>query len=50
LTRALDVTVASGIVTVGGQVDQRTAALNMLGAIGHLEGVVSVSNRVTYLS
>jgi len=45
---AFDVTVRSGIVTIGGQVDRRETALSMLGRVRHAEGVVGVRDRLTY--
>jgi CBS domain-containing protein len=44
------VTVASGIVTITGQVDRRESALSLLGRIRHVEGVVSVRDRLSYCS
>jgi CBS-domain-containing membrane protein len=44
---ALDVTVASGIVTVTGQVADRAVAGDLIGAVRHLEGVIGVRDRVS---
>jgi CBS domain-containing protein len=45
---AFDVTVASGIVTVTGQVGHHAIASQLIDAVGHVEGVVDVRDRVTY--
>lgn len=45
---AFDVTVTSGIVTISGSLNRRTVALNLLGAIRHVEGVVGVRDRLAY--
>lgn len=42
------VTVASGIVTITGPVYQRESALSVLGRIRHVDGVVSVRDRLSY--
>jgi CBS domain-containing protein len=42
------VTVRSGVVTVTGSVERRTDALNLLGTVRHLEGVVGVRDRLSY--
>jgi CBS domain-containing protein len=44
----LDVTVRSGIVTVGGRVQQLQVALRLLARIRHAEGVVGVRDRMNY--
>lgn len=43
-----DVTVRSGVVTVTGSVDRRADALDLLGALRHLEGVVALRDRLGY--
>jgi len=43
---ALAVTVASGVVTLTGQCSTRSAIVQLTGAIGHVEGVVGVRDRV----
>lgn len=45
---AFDVTVASGIVTVTGQVERQSIASHLIEAIRHVEGVVDVRDRVGY--
>jgi CBS domain-containing protein len=45
---AFEVTVKSGIVTMSGQADSRIVALNLLGAVHHVEGVVAVRDRLSY--
>lgn len=45
---AFEVTVRSGIVTIGGQVDRRETALSLLGRVRHTEGVVGVRDRLSY--
>ena len=44
----LGVTVQSGIVTITGQFGDRAAALSLLAAVRHLEGVVGVRDRLSY--
>lgn len=44
---AFDVTVASGIITVTGQVEDRAVARHLIGAVRHLEGVIGVRDRVS---
>lgn len=46
--RTITVAVRSGIVTVGGHAASHPAALRLVDAIRHIEGVVDVRNRVTY--
>lgn len=46
--RAFEVTVKSGIVTMSGQAESRIVALNLLGAVHHVEGVVAVRDRLSY--
>ncbi len=46
--RAFEVTVKSGIVTMSGQAVSRIVALNLLGAVHHVEGVVAVRDRLSY--
>ena len=38
----------SGIVTISGQAESRTVALNLLGAARCVEGVVTVRDRLSY--
>ena len=45
---SLDITVRSGVVTLGGQIDQRGTALKLLGRVRHAEGVVGVRDRLEY--
>lgn len=45
---AFDITVTSGVVTISGLVNRRAVALNLLGAIRHVEGVVGVRDRLAY--
>jgi CBS domain-containing protein len=45
---SLDITVRSGVVTIGGMVDQREIALRLLARIRHAEGVVGVRDRLAY--
>jgi len=47
---AFDVTVRSGVVTIGGQVDRRDTALGLLARVRHAEGVVAVRDRLSYPS
>lgn len=47
---SVDVTVRSGIVTIGGLVDSRKAALGLLARVRHAEGVVGVRDRMSYPS
>jgi CBS domain-containing protein len=42
------VTVKSGIVTITGLLNERAAALNLLGAARYIEGVVAVRDRLRY--
>jgi len=44
----LDITVRSGVVTVGGLIDRRETALRLLARIRHSEGVVAVRDRLGY--
>jgi CBS domain-containing protein len=44
-----DVSVTSGIVTITGQVERSTLASQLVDAVRHLEGVVDVRDRVSYL-
>ncbi|HTZ93037.1 MAG TPA: CBS domain-containing protein [Streptosporangiaceae bacterium] len=44
---AFDVTVASDIVTIAGQVDQPGTALELIARVRHVEGVVAVRDRLT---
>jgi CBS domain-containing protein len=45
---SLDITVRSGVVTIGGMIDQREIALRLLARIRHAEGVVGVRDRLAY--
>jgi len=45
---AFDVTVKSGIVTVTGQVERHAIASRLIDAVGRIEGVVGVRDRVYY--
>ena len=45
---SFDVTVRSGIVTISGLLNERAAALNLLGAARYIEGVVAVRDRLRY--
>ncbi len=45
---SFDLTVRSGIVTIGGLVDRRETALDLLARVRHAEGVVSVRDRLSY--
>lgn len=45
---SLDITVRSGVVTLGGLIDQRGTALRLLGRVRHTEGVVGVRDRLGY--
>lgn len=45
---SFDLTVRSGIVTIGGLVGRRETALNVLARVRHTEGVVSVRDRLNY--
>jgi CBS domain-containing protein len=47
---AFDVTVASGIVTVTGQIERGAVAGQLMDVICHVEGVVAVRDRVSYPS
>jgi CBS-domain-containing membrane protein len=42
------VTVAGGVVTIRGRLGLRSDALRLVGAITHVEGVISVVDRLTY--
>ncbi len=43
-----EITVRSGIVTIIGQAESREVALNLLGAVRNVEGVVAVRDRITH--
>jgi CBS domain-containing protein len=43
-----EVTVQSGIVTIAGRAQSRTGALDLLGAVRDVEGVVAVRGRLSY--
>jgi len=43
-----DITVRRGVVTIGGNVDERHTALTLLARIRHTEGVVTVRDRLDY--
>jgi CBS domain-containing protein len=45
---SFEFTVRSGIVTIGGLVELRQTALNLLARIRHTEGVVSARDRLSY--
>jgi osmotically-inducible protein OsmY len=45
---AFDVQVASGIVTITGQVETQALAQHLLGALRHAEGVVGVRSRLRF--
>jgi len=45
---SFDLTVRSGIVTIGGLVERRETALDLLARVRHAEGVVSVRDRLSY--
>jgi CBS domain containing-hemolysin-like protein len=45
---SFDLTVRSGIVTIGGLVERRETALDLLARMRHAEGVVSVRDRLSY--
>jgi CBS domain-containing protein len=45
---AFEVTVRSGIVTMSGRAESRIAALTLLSAVLHVEGVVAVRDRLGY--
>jgi CBS domain-containing protein len=45
---SFDVTVSSGVVTIGGQVDRRDTALRLLARIRHAEAVVGIRDRLSY--
>ena len=47
---SFDFTVRSGIVTIGGLVERRETALDLLARLRHAEGVVSVRDRLSYLA
>jgi CBS domain-containing protein len=47
---AFDVTVKSGILTIAGQVDSYAVAAQLMDTLQHLEGVVDVRCRVSYLA
>jgi CBS-domain-containing membrane protein len=44
---AVEVTVASGVVTVSGEVERPETALELLARIRHVEGVVATRNRLS---
>ena len=46
--RDFAVGVKSGIVTISGQTEHRAVALNLLGAVRHIEGVVAIRDRLSY--
>ncbi len=43
-----EVTVRSGIVTISGSVEQRRVGLSLVSHVRHVEGVVSVRNRLSF--
>jgi CBS domain-containing protein len=45
---SFDITVRSGVVTLGGLIDQRGTALKLLGRVRHTEGVVGIRDRLGY--
>lgn len=45
---SFDITVRSGVVTLGGLIDQRETALKLLGRVRNTEGVVGVRDRLSY--
>jgi CBS domain-containing protein len=45
---SFDITVRSGVVTLGGLIEQRETALKLLGRIRNTEGVVGVRDRLSY--
>lgn len=45
---AFDVTVSGGVVTASGPVHSQPVALSLLAAIGEVDGVVAVRDRLTY--
>jgi CBS domain-containing protein len=45
---SFDLTVRSGIVTIGGLVERRETAVDLLARVRHAEGVVSVRDRLSY--
>ena len=45
---SFDFTVRSGIVTIGGLLERRETALDLLARVRHTEGVVSVRDRLSY--
>ena len=45
---SFDVQVASGIVTITGQVENQAVAQHLLGALRHAEGVVGVRSRLRF--
>ena len=47
---AFDVTVTSGILTIAGQVDSHAVAAQFMDTLQHLEGVVDLRCRVSYLA
>lgn len=47
---AFDVTVTSGILTIAGQVDSHAVAAQLMDTLRHLEGVVDLRCRVSYLT
>lgn len=44
---AFEVAVTSGIVTITGQVESKAVAMQLLGAIRHVEGVVDLRDRIS---
>lgn len=46
---AFDVSVTSGIVTITGQAPSHAVAIQLVDAVRHVEGIVSVRNRITCL-
>jgi CBS domain-containing protein len=47
---AFDVTVTSGILTIAGQIDSHAVAAQLMDTLQHLEGVVDIRYRVSYLA
>jgi CBS domain-containing protein len=43
-----DLTVRSGVVTIGGRLDRRDIALQLLARVCHAEGVVGIRDRLSY--
>jgi CBS domain-containing protein len=48
--RTFDVTVSSGLVTIGGCVDDQSAAIRLIGAVWQVAGVCGVRDRLMYLT